>query len=67
MAHVSQTPQTGLIELAGAILGAFAALPNAFAATDEYRRLDAMTDDQLARLGLKRHELARIVYDHHFR
>ncbi|MEM7668164.1 MAG: hypothetical protein AAF317_03310 [Pseudomonadota bacterium] len=67
MAHVSETPVTGLLDLAGAILGAFAALPNAFAATDEYRRLDSMTDDQLARRGLKRSDLSRIVYNHHFR
>ncbi|MEM1277109.1 MAG: hypothetical protein AAGH74_11335 [Pseudomonadota bacterium] len=66
MALAAETRSTGLLTVIREILGAFAALPNAFAATEDYRRLEAMTDAQLAKRGLTRAEIAREVYKAHF-
>ena len=66
MAHAAETRSTGLIALVREIFGAFDALPNAFAATEDYRRLEAMTDAQLEAQGLTRADIAREVYKAHF-
>lgn len=66
MATVLETRPSGLMALVNDIVAAFDTLPNAFAATEEFRRMDAMTDAQLAAKGLKRVDLPRIVYNNHF-
>ncbi|MEM8791983.1 MAG: hypothetical protein AAGE80_10205 [Pseudomonadota bacterium] len=66
MAHAADTRSTGLLALAREIIHAFDALPNAFAATEDYRRLESMTDAELAKKSLTRADIAREVYKAHF-
>ncbi|MEM9044684.1 MAG: hypothetical protein AAGC81_08300 [Pseudomonadota bacterium] len=66
MSFATETRSAGLFSIVREIIGAFAALPNAFAATEDYRRLEEMTDAQLAAKGLKRADIAREVYKAHF-
>lgn len=66
MTTLTRTISTGLGELAEAIVDVFASLPNAMAATAEMRRLNGLTDAQLAARGLTRADLPKIVFSHYF-
>lgn len=67
MAVITQDHTSGFSTFVETVIGIVAALPNAIAATDDYRRLEAQTDKQLADKGLTRTDLPRIVYDRHFK
>ncbi|MBY8975394.1 hypothetical protein KHP62_06230 [Rhodobacteraceae bacterium NNCM2] len=66
MATLTQHSSSQLGAIVSGIVSAFSAIPSAFAATEDYRRLEGMTDAQLAEKGLKRSDLAREIYKRHF-
>lgn len=67
MAVLTQDHTSGFHTFVETVIGIFAALPNAIAATEDYRRLESQTDKQLSDKGLSRTDLPRIVYDRHFK
>ncbi|MEM7178151.1 MAG: hypothetical protein AAF503_10635 [Pseudomonadota bacterium] len=66
MAVLTHDHTSGFSNLVDAVISIVAALPNAIAATEDYRRLEAQTDKQLSDKGLSRSDLPRLVYDRHF-
>ncbi|KJZ19902.1 DUF1127 domain-containing protein [Loktanella sp. S4079] len=60
---VSAQPQPGILSKIGAtIASAFSRIIEAQDRSDEVRRLNDMSDAQLAELGIKRNEIVRHVF-----